>query len=652
MPIKYLDTLTITGGISATADITTTGRILSGGQDITKAIGNTIGFASNTSTGSVVPLTGNNTASGRYASIVNGLSNFSSSSFSTIGGGSYNRSLSIDENNTNTSVNQPYSASYIYFHGNCNSFIGGGSCNKIFACIPTGVCLACNTSPLVADTRNSAIIGGCNNIIRSSCIPNLSAFPVRYVSGRCSDAALAPVRAVVGTEARDSIISGGSGNIIDGSSCGHIIGGENHCVKGARSGIIGGECSVVYGCNSSIIGGKYSQIGTPCFNSRVIDPAGIVGGLNAQDSTIISGFYNTIYNVTDGTIIGGYNNTVCSSFSVILGGEGNLADGLGSRLNTIAGGGGNYASGVASNVLGGILNNVSNSYHASIVNGYGNSASSGYGTILNGLCNSVTGFFDTIGNGVNNRTANSEFSSILNGRDQSIFGKCSTIIGPGNNSNVADCTITIGSSSINAGVGTTVIGTSIMTSLSNAVVMGQGSGYSENSITVQAGIGISSRHRMDTSSVGTNLKQYIQTKELNLVNTPALTSVLFNIPAGYLFVADRIDCYITASSGVSALPSFALGVSANPTKFTTARFISAFNNNTVFPVINVDTFNITCIALPSEQLILSTNNTRALSAKCFFTVEGKLIDLSQSPLLSGYNGVPETGIYTVYTTYE
>jgi hypothetical protein len=39
MPIKYLDTLTITGGISATADITTTGRILSAGRDLNSVFG-------------------------------------------------------------------------------------------------------------------------------------------------------------------------------------------------------------------------------------------------------------------------------------------------------------------------------------------------------------------------------------------------------------------------------------------------------------------------------------------------------------------------------------------------------------------------------------------------------------------------------------
>ena len=39
MPIKYLDTLTITGGISATADIITTGRILSAGRDLNSVFG-------------------------------------------------------------------------------------------------------------------------------------------------------------------------------------------------------------------------------------------------------------------------------------------------------------------------------------------------------------------------------------------------------------------------------------------------------------------------------------------------------------------------------------------------------------------------------------------------------------------------------------
>jgi hypothetical protein len=353
MPIRYLDTLTITGGISATADITTTGRILSGGMDITKAIGDTIGFASNTSTGSVVPLTGNNTASGRYASIVNGLSNFSSSSFSTIGGGTYNRSLSIDENNTNTPNNQPYSASYMYFHGNCNSFIGGGSCNNIFACIPPGICVACSTNPLVADTRNSAIGGGCNNVIRSSCFPNISAYYTALSRQANRVSPLQPVNALVGTEARDSIINGGSGNIIDGSSCGHIIGGVNNCVKGAQSGTIGGTCNIVQGCNSEIIGGSCNIIGQDIYGLAadgkcILDPTGQYS--SSRNAVIINGCSNAICGDSVGsTIINGRSNTIYCDYNTILNGLFHTIEGKG--CSVITGGFANSINGGRSGIF-------------------------------------------------------------------------------------------------------------------------------------------------------------------------------------------------------------------------------------------------------------------------------------------------------------
>jgi hypothetical protein len=467
---------------------------------------------------------------------------------------------------------------------------------------------------------------------------------------------LQPVNALVGTEARDSIINGGSGNIIDGSSCSHIIGGENNCVKGAQSGTIGGTCNIVQGYDSEIIGGSYNLIGQAIWGQApdgkcILDPTGMYS--SSRHAVIINGHYNAICGCTEyNTIINGADNTIFGDYSTIL-------NGIGHRIqsgdyNTLTGGIGNTIEGVASGIFGGFCNTASGGYSMGILNGICNTVSSGYGTILNGVRNLTSGFFDTIGGGLCNQILNSEFSTILNGVQNSIFGKCSTIIGPGNNNNVADCTVTIGNSGFNAGTGTTIIGNNIATALSSAVVIGQGLGYNENSITIQSNSGISSRHRTGTSSTGTNLKQYIQTKELNLVNTPALTSVLFDTPEGYLFVTDRIDCYITASAGVTSLPSFTLGVSANPNKFTNSKFISAFSTNAVFPSINIDTFYITGIALPSEQLILTINNTRALSANCFFTVEGKLIDISSSISLSGYNGVSEglPGIYTVYTTYE
>jgi len=110
MPINYLDNVNITGTLSATLDVSTGNRFISGGQDVYNVISQT---ACNVSVyclgiggGSVLPNTlAGNTSSGSYSTIINGTQNRALSTYTTIING-----------NSNTA-----SGNY--------SFIAGGSAN-------------------------------------------------------------------------------------------------------------------------------------------------------------------------------------------------------------------------------------------------------------------------------------------------------------------------------------------------------------------------------------------------------------------------------------------------------------------------------------------------------------------------------------------
>jgi hypothetical protein len=156
MPINYLDNVNVTGTLSATSDISTRSRFISGGQDVYNVISQT---ACNVSVYCLAPGAGNsilpnastaNTVSGNFATVVNGTSNTSNGCFTTIIGGAFNTAtLSgsvVVSGCTNTASgyassiingiqNQALSGYTTVINGQSNtasgyhSFIAGGSAN-------------------------------------------------------------------------------------------------------------------------------------------------------------------------------------------------------------------------------------------------------------------------------------------------------------------------------------------------------------------------------------------------------------------------------------------------------------------------------------------------------------------------------------------
>ncbi len=141
--------------------------------------------------------------------------------------------------------------------------------------------------------------------------------------------------------------------------------------------------------NSAIIGGTENYVRTPY----------------SEDSIIVGGAHNTIYNSSDAFIGSGRCNCINASNSSII---------LGGSENTSSVGGAN-----------------------SILGGYRNKIQTNYGFIGNGICNTIAGSsnaYNAIISGENN-TITSSLSSTLRhnfiggGKDNLISGSCSSILG-------------------------------------------------------------------------------------------------------------------------------------------------------------------------------------------------------------------------------
>jgi len=224
-----------------------------------------------------------------------------------------------------------------------------------------------------------------------------------------------------------------------------VIGGDSNTASGQYGTILNGLTNTASEQYSFILDG-YSNTASG-INSFILS-----GGNNtsaASFSGVLNGLSNTITSASTHAGIGfGSSNAIAgatSTYTIIMGGSGNTANGqnifLGNPTNA------NVAS-AYSTVISGLTNiiNASSNFsfigagnantltgaYATILNGNTNSVTGSYAIILDGYSNTVSGSGSFIGDGYSN-TVSGFYSSILNGNNNSISSLNSTILNGSSN---------------------------------------------------------------------------------------------------------------------------------------------------------------------------------------------------------------------------
>jgi len=274
--------LTVVGNISATGNLYGT-------------LAN-VPYTLNTSTSSIVPTVGINTASGVYSNVGGGQCNTVTSNCSFIGGGLCNNISTAGgfasivggfQNNTTRS-------NFTFIAGGSANSIGAGSQSCIFTSNIIGGFYNCIQTGFTGRTIcNSNIIGGANNIITNS-------------------------TGTLYTNYNNSIIGGNLGYISGNTTNSSIVGGCCNCLFGATyTTIAGGACNTASGGYSFIAAGSAN-------NTNNLSNTFILG------SNILASQSNFTYvnNLSSlGTIYGGniYSNGVLLTNS---GGSSNVDTGV------------------------------------------------------------------------------------------------------------------------------------------------------------------------------------------------------------------------------------------------------------------------------------------------------------------------------------
>lgn len=319
-------------------------------------------------------------------------------SIKTVGGSNYvngNHSLAAGQLNNVTSIysviiggsSNKVLAAHSSIVGGQNNIISGG--NAFYSFIGGG-----QQNKISTNSARSSIIGGSSNII-----------------GSITD---------INTYSRNSFIGGGYANKIgenERSFYSFLGGGQNNRTVGYKTVLVGGR-------NNLITGNTIYTSGTG---------SALVGG---RDNTIrgaysfIGGGGGNLYSVT-------YGNFINGNLSVIVGGKLNIVSG---NTSFVGGGQGNKTYSVATTIVGGLYNFISNASIASTISGgyknrtYGGATFNGGGSynwilagsdnssIVAGLRNKIYGKHSLIGGGYKNVINSSNFgspysySAILSGR--------------------------------------------------------------------------------------------------------------------------------------------------------------------------------------------------------------------------------------------
>lgn len=333
-------TLTVAGEISATSDITTSGKIYiqgDGNSDQWNTAYQSISsqpYTFDPSVSSIDTVNGINMASGIFSGVLGGNRNTASGRYSTIVGG--------------------FSSCATGF----STFVGAGSGNRAtgdYAVVGGGVTNS-NFAP------NSVIGGGTGNIIcNNSNIPG-------------------------------NTIGGGLLNVIgSNATCANTIGGGgNNCANGRYATIAGGFnnlsntfCTTVGGGASNQATGTFAVVGGGVFNCATSTSTTVAGGCcNCATSA-------------GSTVAGGQNNRAIGAYSTVSGGYNNNASGLGAANGMTAIVGGRQNSTTTSSAyafIGGGCLNVVGGVNSLIAGGLGNFNPLRDSIIGGGVANHTGGF--------------------------------------------------------------------------------------------------------------------------------------------------------------------------------------------------------------------------------------------------------------------
>jgi len=355
--------------------------------------------------------------------------------------------------------------------------------------------------------------------------------------------------AVGAQEDYSAILSGDRGAATNTFSL--IVGGDSHIVSGQYGTAINGLSNIISGQYGSVINGlsntassQYSFVGNGTLNTASQTHAFVLdgysntasgvnsfvlgGGSNAPAASfsgVLNGISNTITSTSTHAGIGfGSNNAIAgatSTYTIILGGSGNTANGqniflgnptgasVSSAYSAVVSGQTNIINAASTfSFVGAGVNNTLTGLYATILNGTTSTVNGLHGLILNGNTNSVTGSYSTIVNGLNNiisgavshagifdgysNTVSISGGLVLGGFSNTVSGLYSTVVnGNGNNFAASNSTVLNGSTNtadaasmqctVLNGTGNAIIGTinglisgntNTVTNASNSYVFG------------------------------------------------------------------------------------------------------------------------------------------------------------------------------------
>ena len=354
-----------------------------------------------------------------YGSIGGGLGNIVDGDCSTIAGGAYN-----------------------CITGNV-SVIAGGNLNTI-----SDDCSTIAGGDTNTITGRSSFIGGGNNNTTNSSFAfigagrdNIASNDTGIVAGRSNS---------LFSTARCSVIGGGKGNTITGSSSNageksFIGAGNTNCINGSIESFIGSGCKNCITGNVSVIAGGTQNTGSGACSFIGGGNSNFVSGIQ---SFVGAGIDNDICNAIGAFIGGGCTNVISGSATscnhVIAGGSNNKilvtdANQPNASVSAIGGGYNNCITHGGSVIAGGTNHTVS-AYQGVVVGGDTNTVSGCYGFIGAGRLNTVAGHCGFIGSGCNNTICSGEtFATIGGGGLNRVDGDYSVTVGGLLNCNDGNC---------------------------------------------------------------------------------------------------------------------------------------------------------------------------------------------------------------------
>jgi hypothetical protein len=223
-------------------------------------------------------------------------------------------------------------------------------------------------------------------------------------------------------------IGGGSGNFIDAFTDAVISGGSGNIVQGSYSVVAGGRGNNIQSGDSTIGGGNGNYV----FGTAATIGGGSNNSVNANLAAIAGGDFNAAQGAAS-AIGGGQSNSADGFYGTIGGGFQNVNN---AQYGAIGGGAQNEVSGFLATIAGGSQNDALGQY-AAVGGGSRNVANADTATVAGGDQNTVNGTFTTISGGrLNYGWSVSDFSTIGGGFSNTVYGDYATI--PGGYNNDAD----------------------------------------------------------------------------------------------------------------------------------------------------------------------------------------------------------------------